>query len=232
MDVPCFVLGRQPESVPELVPQGANLTDRDQQVIQTLTHRVRVLTLDQIARTWFPDGDHPRSNASRRMGVLERTGLLARATILARPELVADVPVLRWFPGHAAPPFEKLAYGLVSRWTQPAVPTAIFMATRSAGIRSGGFGGRRPRRSEATHDVCLAGVYLRLLEIEPLVAQTWVAESKLRHRGFGENAMLPDAMMERGGRSIVVEFGGAYSAAKLKLFHEFCKGRDLPYELW
>lgn len=215
-----------------MVPQGANLTDRDRDVIETLTHRVRVLTLEQIARTWFSDGSHPRSNASRRMQVLERADQLARSTIMARPQLTMDAPVLRWFPGQAAPAFEKLAYGLVSRWTLPATPTTIFIATRSAGIRSGGFGGRRPRRSEATHDVCLAGVYLRLLEIEPLVAQTWVAETKLRHRGFGDNAMLPDAIVERGGRQLVIEFGGAYSAAKLKLFHEFCMGRNLPYELW
>lgn len=215
-----------------MVPEGANLTERDLEVIDTLTHRVRVLTLEQVARTWFPDGDHPKPNASRRMRVLERTELVARSTILARPEFVADVPVLRWFPGEAAPPFEKLAYQLVSRWTRPAIPTTIFIATRSAGVRSGGFGGRKPRRSEATHDVCLAGVYLRLLEIEPLVAQTWIAEAKLRHRGFGDHAMLPDAVVERGSRSVVIEFGGAYAAAKLKLFHEFCKGRDLPYELW
>lgn len=215
-----------------MVPKGANLTQRDQEVIETLTHRVRVLTLEQIARTWFSGGDRPRSNASRRMQVLERADLIARFTMLARPELIIDSPVVKWFPKQPSPPFEKVSYRLASRWSQPAAPTTVFIATRSAGVRSGGFGGRKPRRSEATHDVCLAGVYLRLLEIEPLVAQTWVEESKLRHRGFGDNAMLPDAIVEREGRSTVIEFGGAYGAAKLKLFHEFCKGRDLAYELW
>ena len=32
---------------------GCNLTPRDEDLLDTLTRRVRVLTLSQIARTWY-----------------------------------------------------------------------------------------------------------------------------------------------------------------------------------
>lgn len=215
-----------------MVRGGLNLTERDQAIIEVLTHRVRVLSIAQIARTWFASTDRANAIASRRLRVLEQAGRLERVTMLARPELKCLRPVATWMPGDPAPLFESLSYALQARWTLPAVPTTMFLASRSSGVQAGGYGGRRPRRSEASHDVSLAALYLHMAATEPTVAQTWIPETRLRHRGFGHGAMLPDAIVEREGRSVVVEFGGAYTPAKLSEFHAFCRERGLPYEIW
>ena len=44
---------------------------------------------------------------------------------------------------------------------------------------------------------------------------------------------LPDAIIDAPGHSRVVEFGGAYSKAKLEAFHRYCSEElKLPYEVW
>jgi hypothetical protein len=106
------------------------------------------------------------------------------------------------------------------------------IATQRAGNRFAGSGGRAPRASETTHDLCLAAVYLRLMATDPGRAKRWISEATLYERGEGRNGRLPDAaIVTRGGKTIV-EFGGAYSAVKVKEFHGFCAERGWGYELW
>lgn len=143
-------------------------SDRDRRILDTLTARVRLLSLSQIARVFWSGVRDPRVAARKRLAVLERTGFLERLNVLARPELPLPAPVAKWAPGEAPPNFGAVAYQVQARWEQAPTPTTVVVATARAGHWCGGQGGRRPRTSEITHDLHLAAVYLRLLAEWPI----------------------------------------------------------------
>jgi hypothetical protein len=214
------------------VQNRPNITNRDRAILDALVHRVRVLSVGQVARTWFGTTSDPDRFAARRVAVLEGAGLVERCDLLARPELRFGAPLARWCTGEVVPTFSQVATKLAARWREPVRQTPAVIATKTAGTRLGGVGGRRPRRSEASHDLSLAGLYLRFVAREPEVAKTWVSESGLRRFGFGNAAKLPDALVYRDGEPIIVELGGTYGAGKLREFHGFCREHGLRYELW
>jgi hypothetical protein len=102
-----------------------------------------------------------------------------------------------------------------------------------AGRNFGGHGGRRPRESEETHDIHFAQVFLLHRERDPNAAQHWVPEETIRQMRSKRAGKLPDAIIDVPGRRRVVEFGGAYSKAKLIGFHHYCAEElVVPYEVW
>lgn len=210
----------------------AGLTARDLALIDALTLRIRALSVDQIARTWFSNSQDPRRSALRRIATLARLGAVEQYKAHARPELALTNPIATWIPNAPVPDFEAMSYQLACRWRAPAVPVSVIIATREAGTWRGGHGGRRPRRSELSHDLSLAGLYLKWLQRNQHEAARWISEATLRKHGFGERGILPDGMIESQGRHKVVELGGVYAAVKLREFHRFCAMRNLAYEIW
>jgi len=215
-----------------MVSGSPTLSPRDRDLLDTLTLRVRVLSVAQVARCWFGHVGEPVRQASRRLAILERSGLIQQASMPARPELVLHRPLLMWRPGRDEPDFNGLATALDRRWREPAAPTKVLIATRRAGNSRGGFGGRWPRRSELSHDLTLAGLYLAWRSTRKGPQSEWISEARLRREGFGLEQRLPDAMIRDAGDRRIIELGGAYSAAKLRDFHCFCVEQELPYELW
>lgn len=130
------------------------------------------------------------------------------------------------------PEFQHLAYLLRSRWTRPLRDTAIVVATASTGARLGGRGGRQPRRSETTHDLHLAAVYLKLRRENLRLAARWVSEALIQAEGGGQDEKLPDALIRLRSGTTAIEFGGVYSARKLAEFHEHCASHGFAYEVW
>jgi hypothetical protein len=208
------------------------LTDRDQEILSTLTHRVRILSVAQVARTWWQGTRRPVENAAARLRALDRGGLLAAFEIVAHPEIELAGPVARWQPGEEAPDFGAVSYRLRARWTEPVRTTSVIAATAAGAALVGGVGGRRPRPSETTHDLHLAAVYLRVCAFSPALARSWRSEALLYSAGGGRDEKLPDATLSDGHRTLVVEFGGAYRKPKLIEFHEHCAERSLPYQIW
>lgn len=208
------------------------LTSRDLAIIDTLTLRIRVLSIDQIARKWFAETSNPRRSALRRVAGLVEAGAVERYDAHARPELVLTRPMIIWMPGSPAPEFERVSYQLAARWRVPAVPVTVVIASRDAGSWTGGYGGRRPRRSELSHDLSMARIYLNWMQRDPTPTARWISEATLRRHGFGERGTLPDALVDEAGKRRVIELGGVYGARKLREFHRFCATRGLTYELW
>ncbi|HWL93116.1 MAG TPA: hypothetical protein VNT79_06250 [Phycisphaerae bacterium] len=209
-----------------------NLTARDEQIFWTLTHRLRLLSVRQVARTWWKT-NHPASAVSR-LRQLADAGLVEVENVMAHPEVQLAAPVLAWQPGDDEPDFGAVAYRLKSRWTKAPIPTPLVHATRAAVGMFGGYtGGRGPRPSEATHDLHLAQVFLSLQAGDPQLAKRWVSENELYADGRGRNERLPDALI-RGRRAgeppRIVEFGGSYSKAKLADFHRELSANS--YEIW
>ena len=219
---------------PEAEPMLA-LTPRDHDILDTLTLRVRVLTLDQVVRTWWTGYAHGRQSALRRLRELECEGKIDLFEMLAHPELPLVAPVVAWRPRDPEPDFDKVAYRLAVRWNLPPVWHVALIASRKMGLHYGGWGGRHPRPTERTHDLHMAALYLLKRAANPAVQLHWKSEEKLREQRKGENRAgkqhLPDAIVTRPKRT-AVEFGGAYKVDKLRSFHYYCQRIGLPYEMW
>jgi hypothetical protein len=206
------------------------LVQRDSEILQTLTCFVRVLTLSQVARTWWPGSTS--HSAKRRLEQLHTARLIDLYLGLVHPELALEAPLLEWSPGELAPNFEKTSYRLKRRWALAPVATWCAIATRSSAVQFGGFGGRFPRDSELTHDVHLSAIFLGLRRRSPETAALWKSEAAIRREAGRARGPRPDAFIELPTGTRVVEFGGAYSASKLEAFHCYCESQGLPYELW
>lgn len=202
------------------------------EVVAALTQHVRVLTVDQIARTWWPHTQRPRSNALKGLADLEGRGLVETFSMMAQPEIDLPGPVFVWRPGDPEPDFRAIASRLRARWKRPRRPTDAVIATRRAARDYGGYlGGRRPRASEATHDLHLAQVYLRMRRESPELLEFWVSEAQQYAEGGGRNEPLPDVIIRPAGAAqFLVEFAGQYSRRKLEEFHG--RTNHIPYQLW
>lgn len=211
------------------------VTPRVHEALVALTHKVRFLSLDQVARAWWNDTSTGRTEARRALRRIEEQGLLAHRTISAHPELLIAAPVYRWEPGDPTPDPNRAAYALRSRWTKPIQDTLVFVASKRAAERFGGVGGRIKLPLQATHDLHVATVYLHYRCTMPAAAEQWCSEEILARRSRprpGEK--LPDAVLcnALGEPFFVVEFGGSYGADRVAKLHRYCEERGLAYELW
>ncbi len=211
------------------------LTDRDAEILDALTLRVRVLSIPQIARTWWPDAAEPERAARTRLKALETEGLVHRFSLLAHPEIELTQPVFAWNMIYVptqksfASEFSGISWRLRCRWSEsPHAIPAVIASTRAANLFSG-HGGRYPRAAEHTHDLHLSQVFLR--KRESIRPQFWISEERLRTE-MRDTGFLPDAMIRLPEHSVIIEFGGAYSKSKIERFHRFCVEGNLPYELW
>jgi hypothetical protein len=78
----------------------------------------------------------------------------------------------------------------------------------------------------------VAQVWLTLHEQARDWAEAWRSEDLLAPTRRGEKC--PDAFIVNQAEDVccVIEFGGAYSAARVREFHDDCAERSLPYQLW
>lgn len=159
------------------------LTERDSEILVVLTLRIRVLSLEQISRTWWQDSVDPTIAARRRLQQLEAGGHLEQITLMAHPEVSVEEPICSWEPGQELPDFGNVAWQLNKRWSSPLVTTECVIATRFAGQFFGGHGGRKPRRAETTHDLHLSAVFLQMMVTHPQRAMTWSSEEELQFPG-------------------------------------------------
>lgn len=210
-----------------------SLTSRDREILQTLTLRVKLLTTEQVARTWWSSSADPVHNARKRLRALADENLIDPISILAHPELPLTGPVVSWSPKLPTPDFGAVSYRLRSRWEEPFSSVSAVLATRQTANFFGGDPGRHPKAAEQNHDVHLAAVYLHIRLHRPAWTDHWISEQRIkRSRPDAPGEKLPDAMVEDSGRKIAIEFGGAYTKEKVQGFHEFCQRKGLSYELW
>lgn len=209
------------------------LTPRDQALLVALCRRVRCLSAGQITRHWWGRTPGAAASARRRLRQLVAAGYLDSETVMAGPPIVAEMPVARWQIGEPPPDFASIAHRLKVRQPIPPQATTVYFATPIAARRFAGKAGRAPRRSEATHDLSLAAVFLHFLASTPERAAKWTSEAELAARGEGRGRKLADALIEEpNGIATVIELGGEYDKAKLRAFHDDCAARSRHYELW
>ena len=206
-------------------------TENGELLLDLLTHKTRVFSVAQIARSIWPEL-RGAAGVCRQLRALEVRGLVICFRAEVHPELPLSAPVFSWFPGCRLPDFAVVSHRLRNRWTEKTVSTQCVIASTSAGRLHGGWGGRFPRESEETHDLHLSAVYLRLHETNPEAAARWISEETIRLRRGSRSEKLPDALIDDPTSPRIVEFGGAYKKKKLEAFHGYCSELGLPYEVW
>lgn len=208
------------------------LTDRDRDILGVLTCRVRALALEQITAAWWPSSQVRTAN--ERLRALADEALLLLESHPTRELLDLVEPLATWQPGLPRPDLATAAKTATNRWRQPPRLACSAVATAEAAILVGGRGGRAPRETEWTHDLHLAGVYLRMRRELPTRAHTWQHEDMVprpRESAMGEK--LPDAIVTDGLHQTAIELvGSSYGVSKLETFHGYCARERLPYELW
>ena len=95
------------------------LTGRDEELLLTLTGRVRLVTAPLVARLWGSSAAYVR----RRLAQLRRGGLLMAARVQAHPLLDLGEPLIRWMPGEPDPDAGRASYRAKARWTRAPVET-------------------------------------------------------------------------------------------------------------
>lgn len=210
------------------------LVTRDDDILRTLALRLRLLSLDQVAAGWWEPGERGLVNARRRLAMLVAVGLLRKLRVQVRPLPALDGPALVWRPSDPEPDFGAVAWCLQSRWQEPPRSTTVYIATRRGANQYGGRQrGELRREFQATHDLGVSAIYLRLRAISGREANDWIGEDVLAPHRRGEK--LPDAVLAEEPEApprMVLEFGGAYDAGRVRRFHESCVDERWPYQLW
>lgn len=210
-----------------------DLSCKTREILVTLTHRVRYLTLEQVKEVWWPAHLSGAKLAARALGHLRKNGLIEVRKVLFHPILNLEGPVGTWCPGQKDPFFGRVSYRLQSRWTENETEGTIYYATQKTVKRFGGAGKGLVYLHQVTHDLHCSVMYLWMWEQQPERAAKWVPEFLLK-KGGKRHEKTPDAAIreEDGRLSCILEFGGRYDARRVAQFHEYCASKDLPYEIW
>jgi hypothetical protein len=208
-----------------------SLTRRDVEIIEALVRKVRLFSQRQIAETWWRG---EATNARRRLARLRQTELVERIVVPARVLGGLCEPLMAWQPGQPTPDYGHVAHQCQARWQRlPPRPCAAWIASaRSAQLFGGRGRGVLKHPTQACHDLGVAAVWLHFRAASPAHADAWRGEDLLAHTRRG--GKLPDAFLVDSDEQVkcVIEFGGAYDAARVREFHEDCAQRGLPYQLW
>lgn len=207
------------------------MTDRETDLLISLTQRVRCLAAAQLAAGWWGLSPSGATAARRSAAGLVKRGLLLRERVLIDPMLPLDAPVVSWQPREKAPDAKQIAAQLNARWTRDVRPATVYFASWTAARLFGGYGGGITTVVHVTHDLHVAELYLRFRQHSASDSLRWVSEDV---RTVVRGAIVPDAYIlnPSGVVEWVIEFGGRYSAERVAKFHAYCQQHELAYQLW
>lgn len=207
------------------------MSPHEEQILRSLANDVRVLSLKQVARTWWTNTRWGRSRAKAAMTELERNGWLQIHCSLARPISELHHPLITWQPMDDTPDFWRLSRVLQNRAMANASLTPfVFASSRTIVL----FGlGRSPtiKLTQMTHDLHVSEVYLRY-RLNGLPSSQWKSEDRLP-QGWPLRER-PDAVLvdENNHPFRAVEYGGSYPPSRLAELHAGLSSVELDYEVW
>jgi len=179
----------------------------DQAICEMLERHTPVLTVPQIARSWFSCTHEPLKVAGRFVRRLAKHGVVQIASEMLHPELDVSEPLLSWEPTmDESPDLGRVAWRAKARFSE--APTRTVVARLA---------GKEPRRTTALiHDVMLAGVFLDYLRQDASVAERWRSErdfSPSELPRFGNR--LPDAVLREENHEVLIDCIGSYDKRRL-----------------
>jgi len=205
-------------------------------VLHELTWSVRVLTAEQLRRMLV--ARHGPSVSTRSLTRSLRAEDLVSSTRVAVAFYEASERIASRSLGQTVPNLGALAWQLEKRWRNVCSRrVTIFWATQRAARLFGGVANFDRHASQLEHDLGTASILVRYHESYPELADRWVGEDILRrdfaphHRSMSK---IPDAAVVLKNRIVrVIEFGGQYSARRLRRFDaHFHNKHSIPYDVW
>ena len=200
-------------------------------LMQTLTCRVRLLSLAHIHQGWTKQLGTSSAVVDTIKQLID--GRILVGDVWDLPESpVGKKPLASWTPNCGTPDLDEIAEIVRTRWDGPSTPTPVVAATHHAARLFGSSAGGLPPTNHRNHDLLLACVYIRYRMTKPQLAATWLGEDAvaIAERGVKN----PDAFLinDAGEVTRVIESAGRYSLEQLESFHRHCKSASLSYELW
>ena len=92
-----------------------NLTPRDLDITFSLARRVRLMTLSDVVRVWWPESNSFQT-AWHRLREMARGGWVQLRTVNVR-ELPVTEPLCSWAPGRPEPNLQRVSNAARSRWS-------------------------------------------------------------------------------------------------------------------
>ena len=194
--------------------------------------KTRLLTEEQINGSFLKEASSRR--VREQLSRWRASGLLNRSMARVTPLEVA-APIFSWRRGKPAPDCHRISWRLERRWTRPYPQcSAVYWATSRLARRIGGRGGRLMQPLQVQHDVGVAAVYCLFLQDRPEEADRWIGEDQYRRLAPKRIPKVPDAVVLGADGRIerAIEFGGRYSARRLRSLHRAFERRGLPYEIY
>lgn len=207
------------------------LTAKDLDLLETLTLRLRVMSLRQIRELWWPEASSLHA-ARRRLARLQWYGFVRMCEVQACPTLPVSMPLMTWSPGEPTPDFEVLSERASSRWTQPAVTMTVCIATEGTGNLMGCRAGRLSSDEHLDRDLRLASVYVHWRQSNDHRAPDWTNKRSFPADSFSPHSadvILRNSMHKNYG---AIDAAGRWSARHWQNLHADCLNRSLQYEVW
>ena len=207
------------------------LTERDLDIIETLTCRVPLLTFQQATRLWWPECTKTRT-ARRRLEKLSRSKWIAQHVVNITPLQRVAGPLFAWTPGIQGPNAAALAQQSQARRRKAARPTSVLAASSLAAAMMGSSAHGLPAPQRRDHYVNLAAVYVRYRMENPNLAIRWVGQH-VRPKGCFWHRTVDAILRGPDGSPIgLIHVVGRWEPHQVERFHDFCQQSNLPYELW
>ncbi len=207
------------------------MTGREAAIVRALAEQVRVMTVEQIAGTWWTPTRWGRGRSAAALRRLASEGWLHLQTALARPIQPLGGPLIAWRPGQRRPDLPSVARRLHRRARAEARPVEVVCAAPRGVIRFAS--GRAPstKSAQLTHDLHVSEVYLHYRR-RGLPEGGWASEDRLPPEW--PLRQRPDALLHNAAREWIraIEYGGDYPAARLRELHEGFARIGLAYEIW
>ena len=206
-------------------------TDTELDLVETLTRCLRLISLAQIWKVWWPEASSQKT-VRRELRRLRDGKLLLRTVVNVHPALQVKSPLIMWQPRDSQPSFERAVQRIRSRWQQLTEPTEVYWASPLAANLFGSGAGELPQLTHRDHDLLLAEVYVLYRHQRPELARRWIGEDVFPKAGY--RIKNPDAFLfDEGGRPMrAIESAGRYGLQQIQSFHDHCVDQTLSYELW
>ena len=206
------------------------MKQREEDILNVLANRIRLLSIKQVARVWWSDTPWGRSRARKLLCKLADGDLICIRDVLSRPVIELKAPLIVWMQGDGEPTFIELASELHKRAMSSAESMPVVFATPKSIALLGG--GRLPsiKLTQTTHDLHVSEVFLHYHGRGR--AAHWISEDRLpRDWPIRER---PDAVLCNDQGEIVhgVEYGGDYLPERLQELHVGLSRAGLNYEIW
>ena len=206
----------------------------EEEILISLAWHVRVLSVEQLARTWWSGLATGKRLASNFVKARSETGWLQVREVLSRKPTSLAEPLETWHLKAPVPDFAELSRLLHRRARTPARKFRVVMASRKCRELFGVVGAAHcPKLTQLTHELFVAEVFLRYLQNGLNVySGEWVSEDHFPSPW--PIRVRPDRLIRDPEGNIIraIEYGGAYGVRRLSSLYGALKGISLPCEGW